>query len=52
MIAEAHNQTQITRIPFDDQKPYFTVSKSLLTAMLHTILERESLGLEREICTP
>ena len=52
MIAEARNQTQITRIPFDDQKSYFTVSKPLLTAMLLTILERESLGLEREICTP
>ena len=48
MISEAHNQTQITRIPFDDQKPYFTVSKPLLTAMLHTILERENLRLERE----
>ena len=41
MIAEAHNQTQITRIPFDDQKHYLIVSKPLLTAMLHTILERE-----------
>ena len=38
--------------PWTTWNPILLFSKPLLTAMLHTILERESLGLETEICTP
>ena len=38
--------------PWTTINPILLFSKPLLTAMLHTILGRESLGLEREICTP
>ena len=38
--------------PWTTRNPILLFSKPLLTAMLHTILGRESLGLEREICTP